>query len=175
MKKFYIITAIVFFLSLFFGYAAGRGYKTYEISRDKSLSGIAKTFQQTNASNSTENVSTQKELVDPTTYAPKILKLDAMKDSQNGYNLHITTSHFDFISPEKLGKDLEQNTGYAYIYVNDQNVGRAYSEWSHIPENFFKPGTNTISVTLQANNYNTWWSKKGTFSAKLSTDIVYAK
>lgn len=162
MKKIYIIIALVFIISIFLGYAAGRGYKTYEIN----LEGNA------NKSGSISQIETfEKEQVNPNFYAPRILEILTVKDSQTGYNLKLKTINFKF-TPENLNKNLEQNTGFAYLSVNGQAVGRMYSPDYHIPESFFKSGTNTISVTLQANNYKTWWSKKGTLEARYNLEII---
>jgi hypothetical protein len=58
------------------------------------------------------------------------------------------------------------------IKVNDQPAGRTYSNLYHVPESFFKSGTNTVSVVLHANNYKTWWSKKGTLEARYTTEVI---
>lgn len=172
MRKIYILIFVVFIISLFVGYAAGRGYKTYEINSQKKTGQSSNTPLSTNTSLSnpdTQNL--DKELVDPETYAPKITGIATDKDLQNGYNLNISAQHFDF-SSKSFGKPVEQNSGYAYVFVNDQPVGRAYSSLYHVPENFFKSGTNTVTVVLHANNYKTWWSKKGTLEASYSTEVV---
>lgn len=161
MKKIYIIIALVLIISLFVGYAAGRGYKTYEINLEK------RSFP-TQSISSLESF--EKEQVHPDFYAPKILAVDAVKDLKDGYNVNLKTVNFKF-APDNFGKDLVQNSGFAYVSVNGQGVGRLYSPIFHIPESFFKSGTNTISVTLQGNNYKTWWSKKGTLEARYNLEI----
>ncbi len=168
MKKIYIIIVVVLIISLFVGYAAGRGYKTYEINLEKSN---GKNISSTGllASDPDSKV-LDKELVDPNFYAPRILEVTATRDYQSGYNLKLRTSNFKF-TPETLNAALEQNAGYAYVSVNGQNIGRVYSPIYHIPESFFNTGTNTISVVLKANNYKTWWSKKGTLEAKYDLEI----
>jgi len=170
MQKKYLIVLIVAVLlvSLFVGYAAGRGYKTYEVNlENKAVQRQSSGFL---ASDPDSKV-LDKELVSPYVYAPKFVKVEALKDTQSGYNLKIETANFAF-RPENFGKDLAQNTGYANVYVNNQKVGRAYGNWFHVPETFFQSGTNTISVTLNAHNYKTWWSKKGTLEARYNLDVV---
>jgi hypothetical protein len=161
MKKIYIIIVAVLIVSLFVGYAAGRGYKTYEINLEKNSA-------PTQSISSLESF--EKEQVDPDFYAPKILAVETVKDQKDGYNLKLKTSNFKFTA-DNFDKSLEQNTGFAYVSVNGQGVGRIYSPVSHIPESFFKSGTNTISITLQGNNYKTWWSKKGTLEARYNLEI----
>lgn len=167
MKKYYLIGLFIFLVSLFLGYAAGRGYKTYEINMEKKFSSESNK----NLSNLGEPAGKMKEVVNPNVYAPKILKLSSEKDLYSGQNLKIDLAHMRF-APELLGKEVTQNAGHAYVYVNGVAVGRAYSNWYHIPENFFRPGTNTVSVTLNANNSNVWWSKKGTLEARTSIEVV---
>jgi len=162
MKKIYIIIAIVFIISLFVGYAAGRGYKTYEINLEKNST-------PTKSLSGTETF--EKEQVNPSFYAPKILEVVSEKDGKSGYNVKLKTANFRFTT-DNLNKDLEQNTGFAYISVNGQGVGRTYSPIYHIPESFFSTGTNTISITLQGNNYKTWWSKKGTLEARYNLEVA---
>lgn len=162
-KIIYAGVGVILLISLFLGYVAGRGYKTYEINLEK------KSAQKNNLPLSGE-FTFGKEIVDPDVYAPKITKLAGEKDSTGGYNLNIQTANLKF-APQLVGKEVEQNVGHAYVYVNNVPAGRAYSSWFYIPENFFNPGTNTISVTLNANNYKVWWSKKGTLEARANLEI----
>jgi len=161
-----VIVAIV--VLLFVGYAAGRGYKTYEISMEKNSSGMK--GMNMNDGIGDHHMDNAKELVNPNVYAPKVT-INAVKDSMGGYNVQILTNSFKF-TPEMAGKEVVQNTGHAHVYVNEVKVGRAYGVWFNVPDSFFKNGTNTISVTLNANNHNVWWSKKGTLEARASLDVL---
>lgn len=163
--KLILILPIIF--SLFLGYAGGRAYKTYEVK----MSEMHNEGKHENMANHSTMEHNDKELVDPTVYAPKILKLEAAKDTMSGYNIKLATSNFKF-SPEEVGGPVTQNAGHIHVYVNDVKVGRGYSAWYHIPDSYFKTGTNTISVTLNANNHNVWWSKKGTLEARANIEIV---
>lgn len=162
MKKIYVIVGLVCILSLFVGYAAGRGYKTYEINLEKKLSANSP------QNNFNENIF-GKENVNPNVYAPKIISLSARSTSVGGMNVKIETQNIRF-NPEL--KDVVQNTGFANVFVNGKYVGRAYQNVYYISPEFLKSGTNTISVTLNANNGNVWWSKKGTLEARSNLDIV---
>jgi hypothetical protein len=159
-SKYILIGALVAVAMLFVGYAAGRGYKTYEIN-------LAKKESEHNSQNASmsehtpADTSLNKELVNPKFFTPKIVSLLPVKDADGGYNLKIETKYFRF-TPDLVGKQVLQNTGHAHIYVNDVKVGRAYSNWFYIQDSFFQNGTNTISVTLNANNHKVWWSKNGT-------------
>lgn len=162
-----VLIIIIIFTCLLSGYAAGRGYKTYEINLDKNLN---KNNQTKIDHTSMGNAHNQKEIVSPKVYAPK-LTINPLKDTMGSYNVQILTNNFKF-TPENVGKEVVQNTGHAHVYVNNIKVGRAYGEWFNIPDSYFTSGTNTISVTLNANNHNVWWSRKGTLEARASADIL---
>ncbi len=165
-----VVLVFTLIIPLFLGYAAGRGYKTYEINLEKRTAQIDNKQVDQNKAQKSDMQDSAKELVSPYVYAPKIVSLVAEKDSMSGYNLKINTGSFRF-APELVGKQVTQNTGHAHVYVNNVKVGRVYSEWVNIPDSFFKTGTNTISVTLNANNHNVWWSKKGSLEARANLDI----
>ena len=165
------IIGLALLVTLFIGYAGGRAYKTYEIRL-----GNTHNDRQTLMTDDMKNIQNMaehsaKELVNPAVYAPKIVKLETFKDSMSGYNLKIETNSFRF-TPELVGQQAIQNTGHAQVYVNNLKVGRAYGEWYNIPSSYFKAGENTISVTLNANNHNVWWSKKGTKEARESVVVI---
>lgn len=166
-KQVAILTISIGIITLFLGYAGGRAYKTYEIK----MSEMHQNSKHKDAINHSEIEHNDKELVDPNVYAPRITKLEVFKDTMSGYNIRLDTLHMKF-SPEQVGGPVTQNTGHIHVYVNDIKVGRGYSNWYHIPDSYFKTGTNTISVTLNANNHNTWWSKKGTLEAKASIEVI---
>jgi len=162
-KQVVILTIVIGLVALFLGYAGGRAYKTYEIKMSE--------MHENGMADHSKMEHNDKELVDPTVYAPKILKLEAVKDTMSGFNIKLDTSNFRF-SPEQVGGPVTQNAGHIHVYVNGVKVGRGYSNWYHIPDSYFKTGTNTISVTLNANNHNVWWSKKGTLEARTNIEVV---
>lgn len=173
MKKnysIYLLIFLVFATSLSIGYVLGRVYKTREINRQEMIKSQENVFLNNDLSYGLPG----KELVNPKYYAPRIDSAKVLKDKQSGYNLQINTSYFYF-TPEKFNQPISQNSGYAYVYVNDKKVGRTYSQWVHLPEALFKTGTNTITITLNSNNYHVWWSKNGTVEAKYITEIAYTK
>lgn len=169
-KQVVILTVVIGVLALFLGYAGGRAYKTYEMKMaDMHNQGDHKMMD---SGHEMEHKHEDKELVDLNVYAPKIIKLEAFKDSMSGYNIELATSNFKF-SPEQVGGPVTQNAGHIHVYVNDVKVGRGYANWYHIPDSYFKTGTNTISVTLNANNHNVWWSKKGTLEARANIEVNF--
>ena len=169
-----MLITIIAVLALFIGYAGGRAYKTYEIKMAGDMENMdhAAMGHTTNATGEMKH--DEKELVNPNVYAPKILKVEAFKDSMSGYNIKVDTANFKF-TPEQVGGPVTQNAGHIHVYVNDVKVGRGYSNWYPIPASYFQNGTNTISVTLNANNHNVWWSKKGTLEARANVEVNLVK
>lgn len=170
-KQVAILTFTIGVVALFLGYAGGRAYKTYEMKMAEHMGEMKNMDHAAMGHETGEMKHDEKELVDPTVYAPKITKLEAFKDSMSGYNIKVDTLHMKF-SPEQVGGPVTQNAGHIHVYVNDVKVGRGYGNWYHIPDSYFKTGTNTISVTLNANNHNVWWSKKGSLEARANTEIL---
>ncbi len=83
------------------------------------------------------------------------VKLEATKDTKDGYNLQITTTNFTF-TPEKAGLDKTAGEGHAHIYINDEKLGRVYGEWFYLPSKYLKDGENKVEVTLNANDHSDW-------------------
>ena len=165
-----ILMLVIFFL----GYAAGRAYKTYEINMEKRIV-LQNTNQNSNSNNITNSADPsagQKELVDPNRYAPKFIKLETTKDL-TGYNL-INTANFVF-SNNTTAEPVIQNAGYANIFVNGNFIDKTFTNTFSIPNSILQNGTNTISVTLNANNGKTWWSKKGTLEARANIEVNFVK
>jgi len=83
------------------------------------------------------------------------ITLDVMKDAKDGYNVYIITEHFTF-TPELANEEPVFNEGHAHLYINGIKIGRLYGAWTHIPSSLLVTGTNTIEVTLNANNHSDW-------------------
>jgi hypothetical protein len=88
------------------------------------------------------------------------LSVTATPDTMGGFNIHAVTTNFKW-TPELAGKVAEPNAGHAHIYVNGTKVGRMYSEWQYLGASYFKKGTNTIEVSLNANDHKDFYSKDG--------------
>jgi len=84
----------------------------------------------------------------------------AFPDRVDGYNVQILTKDFNF-SPESVDLAVTKNTGHAHIFVNGRKVARVYSEWYHLPASYLEPGTNLVTVTLNANDHSFWATSDG--------------
>lgn len=112
----------------------------------------------TKAEPKSEEAMAHKEIeVDASKPIPTV-KIAAMKDSKDGYNLHVDANNFRF-TPEEAGKENKPNTGHAHVYVNDKKVGRVYGNWLYLSGSHFKKGLNTIEVTLNGNDHSDWLHK----------------
>jgi hypothetical protein len=75
-------------------------------------------------------------------------KEDMMK--KGNFNLHLVTTGFEF-APEMTSMEPKFGQGHAHVYVDHVLIGRAYSEWFHIPK--LRPGRHTLYVTLNGNDH----------------------
>ena len=73
------------------------------------------------------------------------------KDSMRGWNLEIKTSNFT-LTPENINQGPRFSEGHAHLFINGQKVTRLYGNWYYIDN--LEPGTNEITVTLNANNHD---------------------
>ncbi|MDH3668989.1 MAG: copper chaperone PCu(A)C [Paracoccaceae bacterium] len=83
------------------------------------------------------------------------IKLEAIADASDGYNLHLVVENFTF-SPARIGEHSEAVEGHAHLYVNDVKIGRVYNTWVHLPSKLLKPGNNQIRVSLNDNTHRAW-------------------
>ncbi|OSP54240.1 hypothetical protein BV911_13830 [Pseudoruegeria sp. SK021] len=91
-------------------------------------------------------------------------------DAMVGYNVQILPRNFDF-TPAAINRAAQDNQGHAHIYVNGVKIARVYSEWSHLPSHFLKPGENTVTVTLNANDHSEWAAN----GAVISSTVVVTR
>lgn len=73
------------------------------------------------------------------------------KDSMKGWNLEIKTSNFK-LAPENVNQGPSFSEGHAHLFINGKKVTRLYSNWYYLDN--LEPGTNEITVTLNANNHD---------------------
>ncbi len=71
-------------------------------------------------------------------------------DAIQGWNLEIQTTHFRF-APELINQANQPNTGHGHLYINGEKQGRIYGPWLYLAQ--LPPGTNTITVSLNANGH----------------------
>jgi len=83
------------------------------------------------------------------------ISLEVLKDSKDGYNLHILTENFKF-SPENVNGEPLPNEGHVHVLINGVKLDRFYAPWVHVGADKLKDGQNVIEVTLNANNHAEW-------------------
>ncbi|MCI5051345.1 MAG: hypothetical protein MRY57_03480 [Candidatus Pacebacteria bacterium] len=76
-------------------------------------------------------------------------------DHKSGYNINLVTEHFEF-TPELANMENVQNQGHAHIYVNNEKVARVYGSWYHLDNHYLVDGSNTIRISLNANDHSVW-------------------
>ncbi|WP_299496197.1 hypothetical protein [uncultured Shewanella sp.] len=84
------------------------------------------------------------------------LDLQLFVDSKSGYNLHILYEDFELESPEFLDLPKRKVEGHAHLFINGKKVQRVYGAYLHLEPNLFEPGVNSISVTLNSHDHDTW-------------------
>lgn len=93
--------------------------------------------------------------IDTTLPEPKV-SISITEDKKSGYNLRLTIDNFKF-TPEKASlEDQTPNEGHAHLYINDKKIARIYGEWYHIDSNYLMKESNTVTVTLNANDHSDW-------------------
>jgi len=83
------------------------------------------------------------------------VSLEALKDAEDGYNVRISVENFKLI-PENVNGNPTPGEGHAHIFVNGTKIARLYGEWFHIGADKLESGSNTIEVTLNANDHSEW-------------------
>lgn len=73
------------------------------------------------------------------------------QDSMKGWNLEVKTSNFK-LAPENVNQGPSFSEGHAHLFINGKKVTRLYGNWYYIGD--LEPGTNEITVTLNANNHD---------------------
>ena len=79
------------------------------------------------------------------------IKLDVIKDTASGWNLHLITENFTF-TPENIDQKVDKPEGHAHVYVDDKKIARIYGSWYHLSG--LTPGPHTIRVSLNANDHS---------------------
>lgn len=147
------VFVVLFLLTLFLGYAVGRGYRNYELKKESVSTNDSKKETKSLESNSYE----ENTEVFPGWKIPKV-SLSVSQVAKDGYNLKINTISYWF-TPDDIGQNVVPNRGYADIFINNKKVSRAYSNINFLSNNLFDKGTNTITVVLVANDGSAWITK----------------
>jgi hypothetical protein len=102
--------------------------------------------------------------------AAPTLKIEARADSMKpgNYSLHIFSANFIF-KPESTSSVLKFGEGHAHVYVDHVLIGRAYSEWFHIPR--LKAGKHKIYVTLNHNDHKEYSIAGKTIDAEIEIEV----
>ncbi len=149
LKKFIILVLI--FLALTIGYAAGRGFKTYEVNLlEKNKLPVVKKV-------SVVNLQTLQKKTIPVMSGWRDPKVEVVStpDSLGGATLNLKLTSF-FFSPNDFGNPPKPNTGNAYALVNNVLVGRAFNNYFSIAPSTLETGINIIKVVLAANDGSLW-------------------
>ncbi len=92
--------------------------------------------------------------VDKTKPTPT-LKLEVLKDTKDGYNVHLVTTNYVW-SPTHVNQKVIQGEGHAHLYINNVKLARVYGDWFHVSNDKLVAGENTIHATLNANDHSEW-------------------
>ncbi|MCL1125683.1 hypothetical protein [Shewanella surugensis] len=86
------------------------------------------------------------------------LDLQLFVDHKSGYNLHIIYDYdgFELEPPEFLDKPKGIIEGHAHLFINGKKIQRVYGAYLHLDAKLFKLGINSISVTLNSHQHDTW-------------------
>lgn len=110
------------------------------------------------------------------------LSLQLNKDAMSGYNLILTLQHYHLIPPppnvlsmaDLMKVAVSDSSGFieghAHLYVNGRKIQRVYGENVHIPQEHFKKGINTVSVTLNNHGHMYWVANKKKILATIYVD-----
>jgi hypothetical protein len=75
-----------------------------------------------------------------------------VKDTLDGWDLHIMTTNFTF-TPLNINQAPIADEGHAHLYI-DGNLTVLLGPWYHIDGAILPPGKHTITVSLTANDHS---------------------
>ena len=109
------------------------------------------------------------------------LSLAIVADSMSGYNLSIITQNYQ-LTPPPENTDMEELMkvslnagsgflqGHAHLYINGEKIQRVYGQYIHLPEAWFKQGTNSVSITLNNHDHRYWTQSERKILATIMLD-----
>lgn len=153
MHKVAIISLIGFCLGFWGGYLALEKTQHTSDTQMKMREGNTMNQSDTSMMNMEMQPHPMRE-VDKSNPIPTVV-IEAVPDSMDGYNLHITTTEYTF-TPEHVGEDAVANEGHAHLYVNGKKVARLYGPWFNLSNTVLQEGENIVYVTLNANDHSEW-------------------
>jgi len=91
-----------------------------------------------------------------------------VEDSMDGYNLLLHLTHFELVPPlagataSKVRNDGHTVLqGHLHLYINGKKVMRLYAPAVHLPETLLKDGMNSITVSVNNHQHETYtWQDK---------------
>lgn len=104
----------------------------------------------------------------PTNVKEPALSLVLNKDAMSGYNLHLKIQRYHLTPPpngvssmaDLMSVSIDKQTGFveghAHLYINGIKIQRVYGLDVHLPNEHFKEGINTVSVTLNNHGHMYW-------------------
>jgi len=110
------------------------------------------------------------------------LSLHLVKDAMSGYNLTLESQRYTLMPPPPeilsmpalmsatVNKSSGFIEGHAHLYINGVKIQRIYGENIHIPQDLFKEGINTVSVTLNNHGHMYWVANDKKVVATLYVD-----
>lgn len=87
------------------------------------------------------------------TYPIPSVAMEITPDLMGGYNIELQTENFQF-TPENVNTPHVPNEGHAHLFVNGRKINRLYGNWYLLSANELEFGSNTIVVTLNANDHS---------------------
>ncbi|WP_424214532.1 hypothetical protein ACN20G_22040 [Streptomyces sp. BI20] len=90
----------------------------------------------------------------PAAGAPEVT-LAVRPDSEDGWNLHLTTENFAF-TPDSVGGAAVPAAGHAHLELDGRKIARLYGPWFHLPADRVPAGRHTLTVRLYADDHTAW-------------------
>jgi hypothetical protein len=87
-----------------------------------------------------------------TTAPVPTVSFTVVKDTLDGWDLHIVTTNFTF-TPQNINQAPIADEGHAHLYI-DGNLTVLLGPWYHIDGAILPPGKHTITVSLNANDHS---------------------
>lgn len=99
------------------------------------------------------------------------IEISLIQDTMSGFNLHIELKNYRIESP--IHKDKPINNiinGHAHLFVNGKKVTRLYGLDTYISGDLLNEGVNSIAVTLNSHEHDTWTYKGRPITSSVTID-----
>lgn len=99
----------------------------------------------------------QDQLVIPEGMLIPQLGLQLRRDETDGYNLHLELRNFLMESPDFRSDSSDPVVrGHAHLYLNGVKLTRLYAADLHLPARLFRPGINSLQISINDHNHSVW-------------------